>query len=83
MSMFKRLSGFFTGPSPEEISAAKTKAEALIKENGVVVFSKSYCPYCASTKRSLNKLGANYVLLELNEIGMLLIWIAEPRDDRH
>ncbi|KAK5798123.1 hypothetical protein VI817_004414 [Penicillium citrinum] len=71
MSMFKSLSGFFTGPSsPEEISAAKSKAEALIKENGVV-FSKSYCPYFATTKRSLNTLGANYVLLELNEIGML------------
>lgn len=69
MSIFKRLSGLLTGPTAEDISAAKAKAQALIDGNGVVVFSKSYCPYCASTKRSLNKLGAKYVLLELNEIG--------------
>jgi glutaredoxin 3 len=72
MSVFKRLSGFFSGPTPEELAAAKTKVQALINENGVVVFSKSYCPYCASTKRTLNKLGAKYVLLELNEIGKSL-----------
>jgi glutaredoxin 3 len=72
MSVFKRLSGFFSSPTPEELAAAKTKVQALINENGVVVFSKSYCPYCASTKRSLNKLGAKYVLLELNEIGKSL-----------
>ncbi|KAJ5092983.1 hypothetical protein N7456_008844 [Penicillium angulare] len=68
MSFFKRLSGLLSGPTPEEIAAAKTKAQSLINENGVVVFSKSYCPYCAATKRSLNKLGAQFVLLELNEI---------------
>ncbi|CAI7622113.1 unnamed protein product [Penicillium pancosmium] len=68
MSVFKRLSGFFSSPTPEELAAAKTKVQALINENGVVVSSKNYCPYCASTKRTLNKLGAKYVLLELNEI---------------
>ncbi|KAJ5983889.1 hypothetical protein N7481_005988 [Penicillium waksmanii] len=68
MSVFKRLSGLFSNPTPEELAAAKTKVQALINENGVVVFSKSYCPYCASTKRTLTKLGAKYVLLELNEI---------------
>ncbi|KAJ5287923.1 hypothetical protein N7478_003609, partial [Penicillium angulare] len=68
MSFFKRLSGLLSGSTPEEVAAAKTKVQSLINENGVVVFSKSYCPYCAATKRSLNKLGAKFVLLELNEI---------------
>ncbi|KAJ5666701.1 Glutaredoxin [Penicillium macrosclerotiorum] len=68
MSILKRLSAFFTGPTPEDISAAKIKAQALINDNGVVVFSKNYCPYCAATKRSLNKLGTQYTLIELNEV---------------
>lgn len=54
------------------MSAAKTKAQNLINENGVVVFSKSYCPYCKSSKDLLDKLGAKYELLELDQIGELL-----------
>jgi thiol-disulfide isomerase/thioredoxin len=51
------------------MSAAKTKAQNLINENGVVVFSKSYCPYCKSSKDLLNKLGAKFEVLELDQIG--------------
>ncbi|KAJ5444063.1 Glutaredoxin [Penicillium daleae] len=50
------------------MSAAKTKAQNLINENGVVVFSKSYCPYCKSSKDLLDKLGAKYEALELDLI---------------
>ncbi|KAJ5218997.1 glutaredoxin Grx1 [Penicillium cinerascens] len=50
------------------MAAAKTKAQTLINENGVVVFSKSYCPYCVATKKLLNELGANFTTLELDQI---------------
>ncbi|KAF7714260.1 Glutaredoxin [Penicillium ucsense] len=50
------------------MSAAKAKAQSLINENAVVVFSKSYCPYCKSSKDLLNKNGAKYKLLELDEL---------------
>ncbi|OOF97092.1 hypothetical protein ASPCADRAFT_3711 [Aspergillus carbonarius ITEM 5010] len=50
------------------MSAAKTKAQTLINENGVVVFSKSYCPYCTASKDLLNSLGAKYTALELDQI---------------
>ncbi|KAJ5172088.1 hypothetical protein N7492_004681 [Penicillium capsulatum] len=50
------------------MSAAKTKAQALIDENAVVVFSKSYCPYCSSTKKLLEANNAKFTLLELDEI---------------
>jgi len=33
----------------------------------LVVFSKSYCPYCKNTKRILDGLKANYKTYELNE----------------
>ena len=51
------------------MSAAKTKAQTLINENGVVVFSKSYCPYCIATKKLLKENGANFTALELDQIG--------------
>jgi glutaredoxin 3 len=32
-----------------------------------VVFSKSYCPYCQATKRTLDGFGAKYAHYELNQ----------------
>jgi glutaredoxin 3 len=51
------------------MSAAKTKAQKLIDENAVVVFSKSYCPYCTSSKSLLSSFDANFTLVELDQIG--------------
>ncbi|EEA27536.1 Glutaredoxin [Talaromyces marneffei ATCC 18224] len=50
------------------MSAAKIKAQNIIDENKVVVFSKSYCPYCKSTKSLLTSLGAQYYVLELDQV---------------
>ncbi|PLB46844.1 putative glutaredoxin [Aspergillus steynii IBT 23096] len=50
------------------MSAAKTKAQTLINENGVVVFSKSYCPYCNESKKLLNSLGAKFATVELDQL---------------
>ncbi|KAJ5724045.1 hypothetical protein N7488_002080 [Penicillium malachiteum] len=49
------------------MSAAKTRAQNLIDENGVMVFSKSYCPYCISTKKLLKEVGAKYEVIELDQ----------------
>jgi len=51
------------------MSAAKQKAQQIIDDNAVVVFSKSYCPYCRATKSLLNEKHAKYFLLELDEVG--------------
>ncbi|KAJ5852116.1 uncharacterized protein N7529_011501 [Penicillium soppii] len=48
------------------MSAAKTRAQKLIDDNAVVVFSKSYCPYCDSSKKLLDGLKADYTTLELD-----------------
>ncbi|CAI7587684.1 unnamed protein product [Penicillium glandicola] len=48
------------------MSAAKTRAQSLINDNAVVVFSKSYCPYCDSSKKLLDSLDAKYTTLELD-----------------
>lgn len=52
------------------MSSAKAKAQQIIDANPVVVFSKSYCPYCRATKTLLNeKLGSDkYFLMELDQV---------------
>lgn len=47
---------------------AKSKAQGIINDNSVVVFSKSYCPYCKATKSLLSEKGAKFYLLELDQI---------------
>ncbi|KAG9966919.1 hypothetical protein KCU61_g284, partial [Aureobasidium melanogenum] len=60
---------FFTrATSPASMSSAKTKAQNIIDQNGVAVFSKSYCPYCKATKELLSKSGAKFYALELDQI---------------
>jgi glutaredoxin 3 len=51
------------------MSAAKTKAQGIIDENAVAVFSKSYCPYCKATKSLLSELGAKAYIIELDQVG--------------
>ena len=50
--------------------AARTKAQEIIDSNPVAVFSKSYCPYCKSTKALLSELGAKAYIIELDQVGM-------------
>jgi glutaredoxin 3 len=51
------------------MSAAKTKAQGIIDDNAVAVFSKSYCPYCKATKATLSELGAKFYTIELDQVG--------------
>ncbi|KAI6365546.1 hypothetical protein MCOR25_005320 [Pyricularia grisea] len=66
MSTFFRRLFYTTTPAMSE--AAKQKAQKLIDENAVMVFSKSYCPYCTATKTKLKGMGAKYNVLELDQI---------------
>ncbi|MCJ1412428.1 hypothetical protein MMC19_006522 [Ptychographa xylographoides] len=50
------------------MSAAKTKAQGIIDDNAVAVFSKSYCPYCKATKALLSQMGAKFYAIELDQI---------------
>ncbi|KAG0290242.1 hypothetical protein BGZ97_006220 [Linnemannia gamsii] len=47
-------------------AAIKTKVDAIIAKNAIVVFSKSYCPYCTKAKNLLAQLGATAFILELD-----------------
>eukprot|EP01038_Epipyxis_sp_PR26KG_P016122 gene16122-21912_t len=48
--------------SPKEI------ASNSIKENKVMVFSKSYCPYCKKAKGALEELNIKFGVLELDNM---------------
>lgn len=65
------LTRSFATTSPAAMSAAKTKAQSIIDENSVVVFSKSYCPYCRATKSLLDEKHAKYYKIELDQVGTL------------
>jgi glutaredoxin 3 len=71
---------FFSTPSvsPAAMSAAKTKAQKIIDENAVVVFSKSYCPYCKATKTLLAENKAKFFLMELDQVGTSFVFGSPP-----
>ncbi|KAI9995294.1 hypothetical protein PInf_012346 [Phytophthora infestans] len=50
------------------MAPAKETVEAKISSTPVVVYSKSYCPYCTKTKTLLTQLGAKYDVVELDQV---------------
>lgn len=46
--------------------APLAKVKEIISTNAVVVFSKTYCPYCVRAKKLLTDLRASYKVVELN-----------------
>ena len=49
-------------------SPATAFAKSEIASNDVVVFSKSYCPYCKKTKETLSNMGIDAKMIELDQI---------------
>ncbi|ORX46901.1 glutaredoxin-1 [Piromyces finnis] len=48
--------------------SVKEYVDNLIKNENVMVFSKTYCPYCDATKDLLNSLKCQYKAIELDEM---------------
>eukprot|EP00698_Gefionella_okellyi_P005083 TRINITY_DN14670_c0_g1_i1.p1 TRINITY_DN14670_c0_g1~~TRINITY_DN14670_c0_g1_i1.p1 ORF type:complete len:131 (-),score=29.98 TRINITY_DN14670_c0_g1_i1:60-452(-) len=44
----------------------KADVQEVVNNNAVVVYSKSYCPYCKRTKALFQQLGVNAVVTELD-----------------
>ena len=53
-----------SGTAPTE--AIEAKVQSLINENPVMIFSKSYCPFCDKTKRLFQSKGVSYGSIELD-----------------
>lgn len=46
------------------------KTKSYIKNNNVMVFSKSYCPYSSQAKAMFTKMNVDHEVLELDQISM-------------
>lgn len=55
----------------KKMTLATTFVKDVLEKNthNVVIFSKSYCPYCAGVKKIFDKLGEKYIAYELDVIG--------------
>lgn len=51
------------------VDMAQKYVDDKVAQNKVMVFSKSYCPYCKMAKDVLNEVGVKYGLVELDERG--------------
>eukprot|EP00029_Vermamoeba_vermiformis_P012116 TRINITY_DN692_c0_g1_i1.p1 TRINITY_DN692_c0_g1~~TRINITY_DN692_c0_g1_i1.p1 ORF type:complete len:141 (+),score=29.74 TRINITY_DN692_c0_g1_i1:32-454(+) len=64
----KPVSFFLFKRNKSTMSVSET-VQTLINENPVMVFSKSYCPYCTKVKNLFKSLGVSYKVIELDEEG--------------
>ncbi|RIA94711.1 glutaredoxin 1 [Glomus cerebriforme] len=49
------------------MSGIKDLVEKLIQENPIMIFSKSYCPYCKKAKETIEGLRKKYKAFEIDE----------------
>lgn len=47
---------------------AKAFVDSKIASDKVVVFSKSYCPFCTTAKQSLKEVGVKFTLIEIEDM---------------
>ncbi|XP_052195595.1 glutaredoxin [Diospyros lotus] len=45
---------------------ADSKAKEIVASNAVVVFSKTYCPFCVTVKKLFTTLGVTFKVVELD-----------------
>ncbi len=58
-----------TRSSHPAVKMAQQLVDKEIKENLVVMFSKSYCPYCKMAKESLTQAGVEFKAIEIENRG--------------
>lgn len=58
--------GLSFSKDPKIIEMAMAKAKEIVSSNSVVVFSKTYCPYCTQVKQLFSSLGAKTKVIELD-----------------
>ena len=55
----------------EDLTEALKVADQNIKDNAIMIFSKSYCPFCKKVKQMFQDKGLAFVALELDQMGQL------------
>ena len=49
-------------------SSVTSAVKKLVKDNTIVMFSKSYCPFCVKAKKLLNQMNVPYQAVELDQV---------------
>lgn len=65
MTRKRMVAGEATGGAGDDL---RTLVEQKNAENGVVVYSKSYCPFCAQVKDLFASLGVKPLVVELDQL---------------
>lgn len=55
-----------------DIMELEARIKSLIAENKVMVFSKSYCPYCHKAKEAISKFTTDFTVLEVCTVYVML-----------
>mmetsp|Transcript_2888 Transcript_2888/g.7941 ORF Transcript_2888/g.7941 Transcript_2888/m.7941 type:complete len:179 (+) Transcript_2888:51-587(+) len=64
-----RLKRFYSRSNTMLKSSDISSVENMIRNNKVVVFSKSFCPYCSATKNLFKSMDEDFEVLELDQMG--------------
>ncbi|CAG86752.2 DEHA2D03410p [Debaryomyces hansenii CBS767] len=62
--MFEYIKSWFVSPPVSPV--IKAEVQNLIDSNKILIFSKSYCPYCDSTKDLIKSITSDFKVVELN-----------------
>ena len=64
------MGGWVSSPSTTDLSstAEYDQVKNLVADNPVMVFSKTYCPYCRTAKNIFTDLGVEAKVLELDRV---------------
>lgn len=53
----------------DDLTEASNEIEQYIKANSIMIFSKSYCPFCNKVKQMFTDKGLTFKSVELDEMG--------------
>lgn len=65
-SASRQLSNRFSQTSSLKMSSARDLTQNAISTHKIMVFSKTYCPYCTRAKDAISNLGQKYEVIELD-----------------
>ncbi|XP_015838214.1 uncharacterized protein LOC103313951 isoform X2 [Tribolium castaneum] len=67
-TLLSKVMGVFSSKLPIDMSSPKVEVvKDLIKSDTVVIFSKTYCPYCKLAKEVFNNLKKTFTTIELDK----------------
>ena len=53
----------------DDLTEASNEIEQYITSNSIMIFSKSYCPFCNKVKQMFSDKGLSFKSIELDEMG--------------